>query len=82
MDVTIFSNPGCRLCVATKNKFETKGIPVHEVVIDELPEEYQERVKGIGYTALPIVMVYTSDEDEVPEVWSGYRPEIIRELVA
>lgn len=77
MSVTVFTTgPGCHLCHTTKLHMQKKGIPFEEVRLDQNPE-LADKVRELGFSTAPIVLV-----DEFDEVWEGYRSESINELAA
>lgn len=76
MAVTVFTTgPMCQMCRVTKIHMKNKGIDFEEVRLDEHPD-LAEKVRELGFTTAPIVLV---DDDDV---WDGYRSEAIDELAA
>lgn len=75
MSVTVFTTgPGCHLCHVTKIHLKNKGVPFEEVRLDQHPE-LAEKVRELGFSSAPIVLV-----DEYDDVWEGYRSESLDEL--
>lgn len=76
MSVTVFTTgPSCHLCRVTKVHMKRRGIDFDEVRLDENPA-LAERVRELGFTTAPVVLV--DDED----VWEGYSSESIDALAA
>lgn len=74
MTVTVFTTgPTCQMCRMTKIHMKRKGIDFEEVRLDEVPE-VAEKVRELGFTMAPVVLV--NDED----VWDGYRSDAIDQL--
>lgn len=72
--VTVFSTgPGCHLCLVTRRHLTTREIRFDEIRLDENPE-WAERIKTLGFTKAPVVLV---DDDDV---WDGYSGESIDQL--
>ena len=72
--VTVFTTgPTCQMCRITKMQMKRKGIVFEEVRLDEHPD-LADKVKALGFTQAPVVLV--NDED----VWDGYRSEAIDQL--
>lgn len=74
MTVTVFSGgPECHLCLVTRRHLTTRKIRFEEIRLDQNPE-WEDRVKALGFTGVPVVLV---DDDDV---WSGYSGESIDQL--
>lgn len=74
--IEIFTAPGCQRCVLTAKQFEKAGIAYTLTDISENPA-LQESViaRAGGQRELPIV-------DTGETVWSGFKPDLIREAIA
>lgn len=72
--VTLYTLPACVQCDSTKKLMARHLIDYNEVKLQDDPEAMQ-MVKGMGYTAAPIVMAGERH-------WSGFRPELIESLAA
>lgn len=72
--VTLYTLPACVQCEATKRLFKRHFIEYEEVQLQDAPEAMQ-MVKGMGYTAAPIVVAGERH-------WSGFRPDLIESLAA
>jgi glutaredoxin-like protein NrdH len=70
--VTIFSKPNCPGCKATKASFKMKGIEFEEIDLTQHPEEVTRIKDEWGFNQAPVVLTPF-------DVWSGYRPEKIKE---
>jgi len=72
--VTLYTLPSCVQCDSTKRLMARHLIDYTEVKLQDDPEAMQ-MVKGMGYTAAPVVMAGESH-------WSGFRPDLIESLAA
>ncbi|MCS4485103.1 glutaredoxin-like protein NrdH [Gleimia sp. 6138-11-ORH1] len=72
MTITVYSKPQCVQCDATKRALKKQGLDF-EVIDMSLDLEALEFVKGLGYVQAPVVMA--GDEH-----WSGYRPDLIKQI--
>ena len=72
--VTLYTLPACVQCDATKRFMKRHLIDFEEVRLQEDPGA-MEIVKGMGYTAAPIVVAGERH-------WSGFRPDLIESLAA
>ena len=72
--VTVYSNPGCQPCKATERALKRLNIDYVKVDLSTDPEAL-EYVKSKGYSAAPVVQV----GDDI--MWSGYRDDLINNLV-
>lgn len=72
--VTVYTLPACVQCDTTKRYLKRNLIEYEEVQLQEAPEAL-EMIKGMGYSAAPVVMVGDSH-------WSGFRPDKLDELKA
>lgn len=74
MTVTVFTTgPACHLCHTTKFHLKRRGVPFEEVRLDQRPE-LAEKVRELGFTTAPVVLV---DDDDV---WDGYSSDRIDDL--
>lgn len=71
--LTVYSTPGCVQCNATYKKLDQRGIP-YDVVDVSKDEDAAARVKALGYTQAPVVVLGCGRH------WSGYRPDLLNEL--
>ncbi|MDH6282826.1 glutaredoxin domain-containing protein [Prescottella agglutinans] len=78
MQVTVYSQPSCMPCHATKKRLTLKGIPHTVVDVSDNPDALN-RVKALGYQSTPVVEAGDTH-------WGGYSPDKIdhlaRELAA
>lgn len=72
MAITVYSKPQCVQCDATKRALKKQGLDF-EVIDMSLDLEALEFVKGLGYVQAPVVMA--GDQH-----WSGYRPDLIKQI--
>lgn len=70
--VTLFTLPACVQCDSTKRVLTRNSIEYREVDLS-LDTEAMEMVRGMGYTAAPVVIA--GDEH-----WSGFRPDKLSAL--
>lgn len=70
--VTVYTLPSCVQCDSTKRLLTKNEIPFEEVDLSKDPEALA-MVRGLGYSAAPVVMV---GEDH----WSGFRPDKLSAL--
>lgn len=78
--VTVYSLPAsqCVACRATEISLRRKGIDAKKVLVNE-DEAAMDYIKGLGYTAAPVVVV-TDSEGVVTDSWSGFSEKKIEEL--
>lgn len=65
--VVVYTLPSCVQCDTTKRYLQRNLIEYEEIKLHEAPEAMQ-MIKGMGYTAAPIVVAGESH-------WSGFRPD-------
>mgnify|MGYP000835500042 CR=1 FL=1 len=65
MTVTVFTKPHCPQCDATKRQLTKLGVPFETVDLTQNP--------STGFQQAPVVI--TPDNS-----WTGYRPDLIREV--
>jgi glutaredoxin-like protein NrdH len=70
---TVYSNPACVQCDATKKAMDKLRIDYQIVDISE-DSHAREYVMALGYLQAPVVV---ADDDH----WSGFRPDRIKALV-
>lgn len=76
MEVTVYTKSGCVQCRATTALMDRLGIDYELVDISNNPRIVT-FLQGEGHKSLPVVFV---DYDETTEVWSGFRPDLIKQL--
>lgn len=70
--VVVYSKPHCQQCTATKRRLRSKGVEfVQESLLDE---GNLAAAKALGHKEAPVVVVGERS-------WSGFRPDLIDELV-
>ncbi|MDF7663213.1 glutaredoxin-like protein NrdH [Bifidobacterium sp. ESL0763] len=74
MTVTVFTKPRCPQCEATKRQLKRQGIAFDVVDLTENPSTL-EQITDAGFRQAPVVI--TPDAS-----WSGYRPDLIKQLAA
>ena len=68
--VTVYTQPGCAPCAASKRKLTKLGIPFTEKDVS-VDFEAREEIISLGFQQTPVVKVGESDS------WAGYRPDRI-----
>lgn len=74
MAITVYTKPACVQCNATKRALKKRGLEFDEIDLTEDADALA-AVKALGYQAAPVVF---ADGNH----WSGYRPDLIGELVS
>lgn len=74
MKITVYTNPDCVQCDATKRWFDKTGVKYETVDLSE-DKQALDMVLGMGYSAAPVVI---TDKDS----WSGFRISKIQDTVA
>jgi glutaredoxin-like protein NrdH len=76
---TVYTLPACPQCTATKRKLTELGVPYVVVDLSE-PEQADTLVefKAMGLLSAPIVEA--APAGGTPQVWSGYRPDLLAAL--
>lgn len=72
MTVTVFTKYRCPQCEATKRQLTKQGVDFEVVDLADNPSTL-EQLQQAGFRQAPVVI--TPDAS-----WSGYRPDLIREL--
>lgn len=75
MSIKVFTKPACVQCNATYRFLNAQGID-YDVVDVTKDQSAFDKVKTLGHRQMPVVYV-----DEQTH-WSGFRPELIKGLVA
>lgn len=72
--VTVYTQPSCQPCRATKRWLDKRGITYTQVDVTHDPTA-AEYVKDLGYLAAPVVI--TSDGAH----WNEFRPDLLEEAL-
>lgn len=72
MKVTIYSQPGCPQCNATRRRLARLGVEFIEADVSTDPWALLE-VRDLGYRAVPVVVAGERH-------WAGFRPDLIDAL--
>ena len=72
--VQLYTLPACVQCESTKRLLNRNLIEFEEIKLQDDPQAL-EMIKGMGYTAAPVVMAGERH-------WSGFRPDMIESLKA
>jgi len=62
--ITLYSQPGCGTCIATKRAFNANKYTFTEIDISKDHDAYEYVTKKLGYSQLPVI---ETDSDN----WSG-----------
>lgn len=73
MTVTVYSKPGCVQCTATTRALDAKAIR-YDVIDLAADDEAMTFIVSLGYRQAPVVV---ADDQH----WSGFRPDMIDQLV-
>lgn len=73
MNITIYTTPNCVQCDTTKRWFNKAGVEYKTVDLSQ-DAEAMEMVKGLGYSAAPVVV---TDKEH----WSGFRISKIKDTI-
>lgn len=73
MAVTVYTKPGCIHCDRTKDYMNRLGISYDEVDVTQDDEARSKLVDEWGFRVVPVV---ETGED----VWSGFKPDKIKEI--
>ena len=76
MNVTLYTQPQCGPCRATKHALESRGVPFTAVNVMESAANL-EKIKGLDYLTVPVVIV--EDGSEI-EHWGGFQMDRIADL--
>ena len=72
--VQLYTLPACVQCDATKRYLKRNQIDFEEIALQDDPQAL-EMIRGMGYTAAPVVMAGESH-------WSGFRMDMLDTLKA
>lgn len=67
--ITVYTQPGCQPCKATKRWLDARGVTYTTVDVTESPADL-EAIKALGYNSVPVVIVSNGDP-ETDLHWSG-----------
>lgn len=69
--LTIYTQPNCQQCRATKRYADKMGVPYVERALADCQDILAKAVQA-GYTSAPVVV------DDQGNIWGGYNPTKIR----
>jgi len=72
MTLTVYSQPNCQPCKATKRWLDRRGILYREVDVTTSPDD-AEAIRALGFKEAPVVIV-SSGDPELDLMWSGFDP--------
>lgn len=73
--ITVYTKPACVQCDATKRTLDKYGLPFVEIDLS-VNEDVLDQLKVAGWMRAPVVVTPQG------EVWSGFRPDRIRDLAS
>ncbi|WP_297451703.1 glutaredoxin family protein [uncultured Corynebacterium sp.] len=76
--ITVYGKPGCQSCRATRRVLAKQNTPFQYIDLAEHPE-HMKHIRGLGYTALPVVTV-TSPDGDLIDHWAEFRVERIKNI--
>ena len=76
LSVIVYSKPRCPQCVATCRKLSGLGVSYECVDVSE----GLSFIQRLGYRQAPVVVV-KDDRGAIVKHWSGFRPDLIKEVV-
>ena len=76
MTITVYTQPDCRGCAATKRWLVKRGQPFVELSA----RLHIEWLRAHGYTSAPVVTV-TDAQGKVVDSWAGYQPARLKQAV-
>lgn len=71
--VTVYTQPGCAPCAASKRKLTKLGIPFTEKDVS-VDFEAREEIISLGFQQTPVVKAGD-------EIWAGYHPDKISNIL-
>ena len=75
MTITVYTQPACQPCKATKRWLDKRGIIYRTVDLTESPDDMA-AVKALGYAAAPVIVV--SGRDPLMDLhWQGFIPDLL-----
>ena len=72
MTLTVYTQPSCQPCKATKRWLDKRGISYQEVDVTTSPKD-AEAIRALGFKEAPVVIV-SSGDPELDLMWSGFDP--------
>jgi len=72
MTLTVYTQPSCQPCKATKRWLDRRGIIYQEVDVTTSPDD-AEAIRALGFKEAPVVIV-SSGDPELDLMWSGFDP--------
>jgi glutaredoxin-like protein NrdH len=77
--ITVYSNPSCQQCDATKRYLTKKGIEFQAEMLADHPKVLADALAN-GYTSAPVVVVENTETDSRMS-WGGFNPTNLRGLL-
>lgn len=71
--ITIYSQPNCQPCKATKRWLDKRNITFQDIDVTTSPKD-AEAIRALGFKEAPVVIVSTGDP-ETDLMWSGFIPD-------
>lgn len=70
--ITVYTQPSCQPCKATKRWLDKRDIPYQEVDITTSPKD-ADAIRELGFKKAPVVIVSTGDP-ETDLMWQDFHP--------
>lgn len=74
--ITVYTQPNCMPCRATKRWLDKRGTPYNTVDVTQSPTD-RDAIVALGYQQSPVVVVSHGADRDVH--WSGHRPDLLAE---
>ena len=71
--ITVYTQPYCQPCKATKRWLDKRDIPYTEVDISTSPDDAK-AILALGFKEAPVIIVSTGDP-ETDIMWSSFHPD-------
>lgn len=78
MTITVYTQPNCQPCKATKRALAKAGLEYIEADLTADNGRHLDYLRALGHQSAPVVTV--EHGDTLTDHWDGYRPERLRAL--
>lgn len=70
---TIYSQPGCNPCRLTRKLLDENPLATYtDIPLESVGSQTRQQFRALGFTTAPVVIAPNGD------MWSGYRPDLIK----
>jgi glutaredoxin-like protein NrdH len=73
MTITVYTQPGCQPCRATKRWLDSRDVDYQTVDVTTSPDDLA-AIKALGYEGVPVVIV-SGRTPETDLHWVGFHPD-------